>query len=152
MQLHLFLWFRLWSYPFHQSSMFDSILFYFNRNKNQISILRMLYLPFTRIWVRIVFYFIILEGKKNFQQEQSRFFAYLSIDDQFLMIFVDNLITHECDLSLGFQSSSDIHTSAFIFRYLAGGMVPSSGRRVSLRRYQHWRRGGSGGGGPQSTL
>ena len=52
------------------------------------------------------------------------------------MNFFDNLITHERDLSLGLQSSSDIHTSAFNFRHLAGGMVPSSGWRDSLRWYR----------------
>ena len=108
----------------------------------------MLYLPFTRIWVSIVFYFIILEGKLFFQQRKWRFFAVLSIDNRLFMIFLDNLITHERDLSLGLQSTSDIHTSAFIFRHLAGGMVPSSGWRDSLWRYQHRHWGGFGGGRP----
>ena len=52
------------------------------------------------------------------------------------MNFFDNLITHERDLSFRLQSSLDIHTSAFSFRHLAGGMVPSSGRRDSLQWYQ----------------
>ena len=52
------------------------------------------------------------------------------------MNYFDNLITHDRDLSLGLQSSSDIHTSAFNSHHLAGGMVPSSGRCDSLQRYQ----------------
>ena len=51
------------------------------------------------------------------------------------MNFFDNLITHERDLSFGLQSSLDIHTPAFYFRHLAGGTVPSSGWRDTLRRY-----------------
>ena len=66
-------------------------LFYFNRNKNQTSILCMLYLPFTRIWVSIVFYFIILEGRSFFQQGQWRFFAFNTIEDWFFMNFLMTL-------------------------------------------------------------
>ena len=40
------------------------------------------------------------------------------------MNFLNNLITHGRDLSLGLQSSLDIHTSAINFRHLAGGTVP----------------------------
>ena len=136
MKLHLLLLFWLWLYPFYQISIFYSILFYFNRNKNQISILCMLYLPFTIIWVHIVFNFIILEGKNVFYQGQWRFFTVLSIDDWFFVIIFDNFITHERDLSLGLQSSSDIHNSAFNFPHLEGDMVPSLGRQDSLRRYR----------------
>ena len=82
------------------------------------------------------FYFIILEGKSFFQQGQWRFFAVNSIEDLFFMNCFDNLITHERNLSLGLQSSLDIHTSAFNFRHLAGGTVPSSGRLDSLRWYR----------------
>ena len=52
------------------------------------------------------------------------------------MIFLDNLVTDECDLSLGLQSSWDIHILPFIFRHFLGGMVPSSWSQHShLLRY-----------------
>ena len=50
------------------------------------------------------------------------------------MIFFDNLITHERDLSFGLQSSLDIHTPALNFRHLAGGTVPSSGWHLARYR------------------
>ena len=50
--------------------------------------------------------------------------------------FFDNRIIHERDLSLGLQSSLDIHTSAFKFRHLVGGTVPSSGWRDTFWRYR----------------
>ena len=60
-------------------------LFYFIININKISIPCMLYLPFTIIWLRIVFYFIILEDKSFFQQGQWRLFAVNTIEDWFFM-------------------------------------------------------------------
>ena len=67
------------------------------------------------------------------------------------MIFKDNLVTHECDLSLGLQSSWDIHTLPFIFRHFLGGMVPSWGWWDSHRLNQHWCWGGSGSVGPSDV-
>ena len=82
----------------------------------------------------LLFNFIILEGKFFSQQGEWPFFTVNTIDDGFFMDFFDNLITHEHDLSFGLLSSLDIHTPALIFFHLAGGTVPSSGWRDTLRR------------------
>ena len=98
-------------------------LFYFNRNKNPISILCMLYIPFTRIWVRIAFLFYHPRRQVFFQQGQWSFFTVNTVDDWFFMNFVDNLLTHERDLLFGLLSSLEIHTPDLNFRHLAGGTV-----------------------------
>ena len=89
--------------------------FYFNKNKNQISIICMQYPSFTKIWVRIAFYFIIPEGKFFSQQGQWPFFTVNTVDDGVFNYFFDNLITHERELLLGSLSSLDYQTPAFSF-------------------------------------
>ena len=119
----LLLWFWLWSYPLHQTSMFDSILFYFNRNKNQISILCMQYPSFTRIWVRIDFYFIILEGKFFLSKDNGPFSPLTPSIMDFSLIFLTTI----SPISLTCRSDHCHHWTftpqPLHFCHLAGGRV-----------------------------
>ena len=115
--------------------------------------------------VRTDFYFILIEIKIKFQYyvycifhllefEYALFFILSSLKVRvffskdngafsplkplriFFMIIFYYLSTHERDLSLGLQSSLDIHTSAFNFCHLAGGTVTSLGCQDTLQRYR----------------
>ena len=87
-KLYLLLWCLPWSHRFHRTSMFDSILFYFNRNKNLNSILCMQYPSFTRIWICIVFYHPL----RNFflSKDNGHFFTVTAVDDRFSLNFSIN--------------------------------------------------------------
>ena len=61
--------------------MFDSILFYFIRNKNKNPILRMQYPSFTRIWVCIVSLFSSFKASFFSHQGQWIFSTVTTVDD-----------------------------------------------------------------------
>ena len=124
-QLHILLWFWLWSYPFHRTSMFDSILFYLNRNKNQISILCMPFLHLLEFEFALLFYFIIREGNFFLQQGQWLFFTVNTVDDEIFMKFLTTL----SPISVTCRSDCCRHWTftphLFHFSHLAGGRVTS---------------------------
>ena len=100
--------------------MFDSVLFYFIRNKNKGLILRMQYPSFTKLLVRIVFLFSSFKASFFFSKDNG-FFSPLPPSTIYLFIKnFDYLITHECDLSLGSLSSSEIQTQALEFSPFGG--------------------------------
>ena len=60
---------------------------------------------FHLLWFEYALFFIFSSLKvRFFHQGQWFFFAVNTIEDWFFMIFFDNLITHERDLSFGLQS------------------------------------------------
>ena len=74
-------------------------LFYFNWNKNQISILCMLYLPFTSIWVRIVsFSLSSLKVRVFFSKDNGGFtpLTPLRIDFSWIFLITLSLMSATC--------------------------------------------------------
>ena len=93
---------------------------YFTTFKNKNLLLRMQYPSFTKLWVCIVFLFSSLKGRVFSLQGKWLFPPLpLSMMDISIQIF-DYIITHECDLSFGLLSSSEIQTQAFVFSLFGG--------------------------------